>query len=312
MCAVALTLLSIRAGAQNGADAPTIRTIRGTVLDATTRKPVVAAQIRPSGSDAAVFTEADGTFVIEGVAAGPVRLDIDEPGYARRSLDVPDDEDTIDVSLAPSPDEPIVITGTACHLSQPLPREIHRWELLSGFRVGGGLDSRDHGGSVFDLGLRAEVTYAASSWRSPFRIGPFVALASTNVGSLEPMAGLTSYWGKQRILDTGRYLGSGAWVVSMSGGYALRRDSMGQDASVASVEAGYAFLLYRRLTTTGACRPSVTRDDVCEVGPRFPTAMRLYANARVYTVDDPMWAVTLGMELEPVAFWSALANGFGM
>jgi hypothetical protein len=312
MCAVALAVLPIRAGAQNGPGAPITRTIRGTVLDATTRKPVAAAQVRPSGSDAAVFTEADGTFVIEGVAAGPVRLDIDDPGYASRSLDVPPTEDAIDVSLAPSPDKPVVITDTTCHLSLPQPREIHRWEVLSGFRVGGGLDSRDHGGSVVDLGVRAEVTYAARSWRSPFRIGPFAALASTNFGSLEPMAGLTSYWGKQRILDTGRYQGSGAWVVSMSGGYALRRDSMGQDASVASVEAGYAFLLYRRLTTTGACRPGVTRDDVCEVGPRFPTSMRLYVNARMYTVDDPTWAVTLGVELEPVAFWSALATGFGM
>jgi hypothetical protein len=32
----------------------------------------------------------------------------------------------------------------------------------------------------------------------------------------------------------------------------------------------------------------------------------------VYTLDDPAWAVTLGVELEPFASWSALANRLGM
>jgi len=321
MCAVVLALLSIPADAQSGPGVPTTRTIRGTVRDATTNEPAAGAQIAPFGSNTVVFTEADGMFVIEGAAAGPVQLHVSALGHDSRTVDVPADQDTIDAALAPPYGEQIVMVQRpqvpACVVQPPLPREMHRWELLSGFRVGSGLETRERGGGVFDLGLRAEATYAARSWLSPFRIGPFVALASTNVGSLEPMAGLTSYWGKTRILDNGRYQGSGAWVLSMSGGYAFQRDSMPQDAPVASVETGYAFLLHRQLATTGVCRSRwVVRtspdDDVCDVGPRFPTSVRLYGNARVYTVDDPAWAVTLGVELEPFGSWSALASGFGM
>jgi hypothetical protein len=103
----------------------------------------------------------------------------------------------------------------------------------------------------------------------------------------------------------------------MSGGYAFQRDSMGQDAPVVSVETGYALLLYRKLTTNGACAPylheggSRDSDYVCDVGPRFPTSIRLYMNAHVHTVGDPAWAVTLGVELEPFGSWSVLANWVG-
>jgi TonB-dependent SusC/RagA subfamily outer membrane receptor len=93
--------------------APTTRTIRGKVVDPTTNEPIVAAQVQVVGTGAVVFTEADGTFVVENLPAGPVRLDVTAPERESHILELPVGTDTADVSLGLSKGEQIVIEGRA-------------------------------------------------------------------------------------------------------------------------------------------------------------------------------------------------------
>jgi TonB-linked SusC/RagA family outer membrane protein len=93
--------------------APTSRTIRGKVVDPASQEPIVGAQIQVVGTGLLAFSEADGTFVIEGVTLGSVQLDIGAPEHESHILDVPADKATIDVSLALAKGEQIVIEGRA-------------------------------------------------------------------------------------------------------------------------------------------------------------------------------------------------------
>jgi TonB-linked SusC/RagA family outer membrane protein len=93
--------------------APTTRAIRGRVVEPSTKEPIAAAQIQVAGSDAVAFTEADGSFVLENLPAGPVKLDISAPGHETHLTEVPAGQDTIDVPLALAQGEQIVIEGRA-------------------------------------------------------------------------------------------------------------------------------------------------------------------------------------------------------
>jgi TonB-linked SusC/RagA family outer membrane protein len=104
--AVAVTLGEAKA-------APISRTIHGRVIDPATKEPVAAAQIQVVGSTAVVFSDADGTFVIDGASLGPVQLDVTAPEHESHLLDVPADKNTIDISLALAKGEQIVIEGRA-------------------------------------------------------------------------------------------------------------------------------------------------------------------------------------------------------
>jgi TonB-linked SusC/RagA family outer membrane protein len=106
--AVAVTI-----GENKGPAAPTTRTIRGKVLDPVSKDPIVAAQVQVVGTGAVVFTEADGSFTIEGAPAGAVKLDISAPERESHIVDITPDQTTLDVSLALARGEQIVIEGRA-------------------------------------------------------------------------------------------------------------------------------------------------------------------------------------------------------
>ncbi|HET7502163.1 MAG TPA: SusC/RagA family TonB-linked outer membrane protein [Kofleriaceae bacterium] len=105
--------VAITVGAASTPAAPTTRTIRGKVTDPSTGEPIVAAQIQVAGTGAVVFSEADGTFKLEGLPPGPAKLDISAPEHESHLLEVPADKDSIDIPLALSKGEQIVIEGRA-------------------------------------------------------------------------------------------------------------------------------------------------------------------------------------------------------
>ncbi len=92
---------------------PTSRTIHGKVVEPISKDPIAAAQVQVVGSTTVVFSEADGTFVIEGAALGPVQLDVTAPEHESHILDVPADKTTIDIPLALAKGEQIEIEGRA-------------------------------------------------------------------------------------------------------------------------------------------------------------------------------------------------------
>lgn len=93
--------------------APTTRTVRGKIVDPETKEPIVAAQVQVAGTETVVFSDADGTFVVENVPVGPLKLDISAPEHESHLLEVPADKDTLDVTLALAKGEQIVIEGRA-------------------------------------------------------------------------------------------------------------------------------------------------------------------------------------------------------
>lgn len=89
------------------AQAPTIveGTIRGTVADAATARPVAGATVSVEGTTLAVLADTIGRFVLRRVPVGPQTIRVQRLGYApaRRQLDVSrNDEMVVDIALARS------------------------------------------------------------------------------------------------------------------------------------------------------------------------------------------------------------------
>jgi TonB-linked SusC/RagA family outer membrane protein len=93
--------------------APTTRTIRGKVIEPLSGEPIAAAQIQVVGKNVIVFSDADGTFTIEGLPVGPVQIEITAAERQSHVVDLPVGKDTVDVPLALSKGEQIVIEGRA-------------------------------------------------------------------------------------------------------------------------------------------------------------------------------------------------------
>jgi TonB-linked SusC/RagA family outer membrane protein len=106
-------VVAITAGASTQAGAPTTRTVKGKVIDPTTKEPIAAAQIEAVGTGAVVFSDADGSFTIDNLPPGPVRLDVSAPEHESHVLEVAPGQTTVDVPLALSKGEQIVIEGRA-------------------------------------------------------------------------------------------------------------------------------------------------------------------------------------------------------
>ncbi|HWO17477.1 MAG TPA: SusC/RagA family TonB-linked outer membrane protein [Kofleriaceae bacterium] len=92
---------------------PVSRTIRGKIVDPVSGEGIPAAQVTVKGTGAVLFTEADGTFVIENAPAGMVLLDLEGPEREPRQFEVPAGVDNPSIPLAQLKGEQIVIEGRA-------------------------------------------------------------------------------------------------------------------------------------------------------------------------------------------------------
>ncbi len=93
--------------------APTTRTVRGKVLDPDSKEPIAGAQVQIAGTENVVFTEGDGTFVVENLPIGIAKLEVSAPEHETRLLEVGVERETVDVPLALAKGEQIVIEGRA-------------------------------------------------------------------------------------------------------------------------------------------------------------------------------------------------------
>lgn len=89
------------------------RTIRGKVTDPVSGEGIAAAQVTMKSTGAVVFTEADGTFVLENAPQGVVLLEFEGPEREPRTFDVPAGQDSVSVPLAQLKGEQIIIEGRA-------------------------------------------------------------------------------------------------------------------------------------------------------------------------------------------------------
>ncbi|HEX3481867.1 MAG TPA: carboxypeptidase regulatory-like domain-containing protein [Kofleriaceae bacterium] len=106
-------VVAITAGASAAPAAPVKRKLTGKVVDPSNKEPIVAAQVQVAGTDAVVFTGPDGAFELDNLPDGPLKLDVSAPEHENRLLEVPVGQSTVDVPLALSQGEQIVIEGRA-------------------------------------------------------------------------------------------------------------------------------------------------------------------------------------------------------
>ena len=92
---------------------PPARSIRGTVTEPSTGEPVIAAQITVPATGAVVFTEPDGTYVIENVPEGEFQIEVTAVGHETRLVAVDAGQEVVDVPIALAEGEQIIIEGRA-------------------------------------------------------------------------------------------------------------------------------------------------------------------------------------------------------
>ena len=103
----------VTVGASTQAAAATTRTIKGKVVDPTSGEPIAGATVQAGATGTTVFSEPDGTFVLDNMPLGPVKLEVTMAERETRLLEVPAGQATVDVPLALSKGEQIVIEGRA-------------------------------------------------------------------------------------------------------------------------------------------------------------------------------------------------------
>lgn len=107
--AVLLTvLLASTAIAPGALDAQETRTVRGTVVDAETRRPVEGVLVRATGTVARALTDAGGAFRLDGVPTGPQTFVLQRIGYGVH-----------EVELDPPAGEPVTIELEAVPVELP-------------------------------------------------------------------------------------------------------------------------------------------------------------------------------------------------
>lgn len=92
---------------------PVARTVRGKVVDPVSGEGIAAAQITVKSTGAVIFTEADGSFVIENAPAGKLVLDLEGPEREPRQFEVVDGADAPVIPLAQLKGETVIIEGRA-------------------------------------------------------------------------------------------------------------------------------------------------------------------------------------------------------
>lgn len=93
--------------------APQTRKVIGRVVDPETKEPVAGAQILVPANGQVIFTEIDGSYVVEDAPLGPFEIEVSAGGRETRSVQVPAGQTAFDVPLAIVEGEQIVIEGRA-------------------------------------------------------------------------------------------------------------------------------------------------------------------------------------------------------
>jgi TonB-linked SusC/RagA family outer membrane protein len=103
-------------GAEPGGETPPAgptRAIAGKITETTSKEPVAGATITVQGTDLAAITEADGTFVLDGVSADAATLEISGPNHEVVELVLAPGRREVNLEVTPIVGETIVITGRA-------------------------------------------------------------------------------------------------------------------------------------------------------------------------------------------------------
>lgn len=94
-------------------DRPATRAIAGRVTEQSTGEPIPGATVLVRGTDLAAITDEDGNYVIDGVPADDVELEVSDLAHETRTVVVPAGSNTGDAQLPLAEGEQIVIVGRA-------------------------------------------------------------------------------------------------------------------------------------------------------------------------------------------------------
>jgi TonB-linked SusC/RagA family outer membrane protein len=94
-------------------EAPPVRVVTGLVRDATTGGPLAGATVKVQGTELGAITDADGLFVLPGVAASDVVLEVSAADHSAAVLTLPASESAAKVQLQSTVAAPVVDTPTA-------------------------------------------------------------------------------------------------------------------------------------------------------------------------------------------------------
>ena len=93
--------------------APELRKVTGKIIDPETKEEVPGAQILVPATGAVIFTEADGSYVIENAPQGAFAIQASAGGRETRDIQIPANSNAMDIQLALVEGEQIVIEGRA-------------------------------------------------------------------------------------------------------------------------------------------------------------------------------------------------------
>lgn len=103
----------IGAGQPTQPPPPATRTITGTITDPESKEPLVAAEVTLQATGEVQFTDEAGNFRFDNVPPGPAVVRVAGPERETRTIDVPETQTTVNVSLAIVQGEQINVFGRA-------------------------------------------------------------------------------------------------------------------------------------------------------------------------------------------------------
>jgi TonB-linked SusC/RagA family outer membrane protein len=107
-------LIALAGGAPVDTPPPTeSRILRGVVKETDTGEPIIGATVIIPGTPYSAITDVDGSFVIEGVPEGPLTVEVAASFHETAVTELGPEQDTLDVGLALTEGEQIIIVGRA-------------------------------------------------------------------------------------------------------------------------------------------------------------------------------------------------------
>jgi TonB-linked SusC/RagA family outer membrane protein len=128
------------------------RTISGKVQEDTTQEPIAGATVLIAGTDLAAITDADGSFIITDVPAGPITVQVSAVTYEDGEVNVGPEQAEVTVSLPLARSEEILIVGRA--------PQITRQNLANGASVVKGAELNEVSSQTVDSALQGRISGA--------------------------------------------------------------------------------------------------------------------------------------------------------